>query len=280
MSEPILSVRGLCVDYPGRGRFTAGRPVRAVDDISFDLEAGASLGIVGESGSGKSSLARALMRLVPAVRGEVLWCGRDWLALHGWELRAARRNMQMVFQDPLASLSPRMRIGEILAEPLEIFEPASSRAHKAAAVADMLQCVRLDPATASGYPHEFSGGQCQRIAIARAMMLRPKLLICDEPVSALDVSIQGQILNLLAELQVRFGIAMIFISHNLAVVRHLCHEVLVMHLGKSVEQGTAEAVFVTPEHPYTRALLAAVPRLEWDEDHAMAYGHPEELCGG
>jgi oligopeptide transport system ATP-binding protein len=261
MSEVLLSVRGLRVEYPGRGRFGVGRRVCAVDDISFELSAGESLGIVGESGSGKSSVARALMRLAPAAGGEILWCGRDWLALHGRELRAARRNMQIVFQDPLASLSPRMRIGEILAEPLEIFEPGSSRERKAEAVAEMLRRVRLDPATAQGYPHEFSGGQCQRIAIARAMMLRPKLLVCDEPVSALDVSIQGQILNLLTELQHEFGIAMIFISHNLAVVRHLCDKVLVMYLGKAVERGASEAVFTAPQHAYTRALLAAVPRL-------------------
>ena len=253
MSEPLLVVRNLEVRY---GTFVA------VAGMSFDLHAGETVGLVGESGSGKSSLGRAILRLISASGGQVLWRGEDLLLSSPRKLRQQRRDLQIVFQDPLASLNPRMTIGDALAEPLKIFEPDLSAALRASKVAHMLERVGLTALMVARYPHEFSGGQCQRIGIARAMMLRPQLLICDEPVSSLDVSIQGQIVNLLADLQQEFGTAMLFISHNLAVVRHLSHRVMVIYRGRLVEAAPRDALFAAPAHPYTRALLAAVPDLE------------------
>jgi oligopeptide transport system ATP-binding protein len=250
VSELLLEVRNLCVHF---GAFAA------LKDVSFDLRPGETLGLVGESGSGKSTLARAILRLVPAARGSVRWRGLDLLSCDAATLRRQRRDLQMVFQDPLASLNPRMTVGETLGEPLKIFEPALSSVERRARIDDMLERVGLTRTMAERYPHEFSGGQCQRIGIARAMMLRPKLLICDEPVSSLDVSIQGQIVNLLLDLQREFATAMLFISHNLAVVRHLSHRVLVIYLGRLVEMAARDQLFAAPIHPYTRALLAAVP---------------------
>jgi oligopeptide transport system ATP-binding protein len=250
MQDPLLSVRNLRVQF---GTFPA------LQDVSFDLGQGETVGLVGESGAGKSTLARAILRLVPAVGGEVLWRGENLLACDAATLRRRRRDLQIVFQDPLASLNPRMRVGDILAEPLKIFEPGLSAAARYVVIGDMLERVGLTTAMTRRYPHEFSGGQCQRIGIARAMLLRPKLLICDEPVSSLDVSIQGQIVNLLLDLQRELGTAMLFISHNLAVVRHLSHRVLVMYLGRLVEIAARDLLFAAPVHPYTRALLAAVP---------------------
>jgi oligopeptide/dipeptide ABC transporter ATP-binding protein len=249
---PLLEVEKLEVRLGG---------VPVVQKVSLRLDRGETLGLVGESGSGKSTLARAILRLIPAMGGEVRWLGEDLLTLSAGGLRARRRDLQIVFQDPLASLNPRMTIGDTLAEPLAIFEGSSSAARRQQQVAQMLERVGLPADAAARRPHEFSGGQCQRVAIARAMMLRPKLLICDEPVSSLDVSIQGQIINLLADLQRDTGTAMLFISHNLAVVRHLCHRVAVMYRGRLVEVGSRDAVFERPAHPYTRALLAAVPDL-------------------
>jgi oligopeptide transport system ATP-binding protein len=248
--EPLLSVKNLVVHF---GAFAA------VQNVTFDLRPGETLGLVGESGSGKSTLARAILRLIPATSGSVFVGGKDLLSCRPSELRRRRRDLQMVFQDPLASLNPRMSVGAALAEPLEIHEPSLSASLRAARVAEMLERVGLSPATAARHPHEFSGGQCQRIGIARAMILRPKLLVCDEPVSSLDVSIQGQIVNLLADLQREFGTAMLFISHNLAVIRHLSHRVLVIYRGRLVEVADRDALFGAPAHPYTRALLAAVP---------------------
>jgi len=248
--ESLLEVRGLGVEYEGRA---------AVDEVSFEIAPGEVLGLVGESGSGKSTLARALLRLVPVVRGSVSWRGTDLLRTQGAALRRRRRDLQMVFQDPLASLDPRLTVGETLAEPLEIFEPQLGKQARAQRVAEMLERVGLSPAVAGRYPHEFSGGQCQRIGIARAMMPQPQLLVCDEPVSSLDVSIQGQIVNLLSDLQRDLKTAMLFISHNLAVVRHLSDRVMVMYGGRIVETATREELFAAPLHPYTRALLAAVP---------------------
>jgi oligopeptide transport system ATP-binding protein len=233
----------------------------AVDDVSFDLFAGETLGLVGESGSGKTTLARAILRLVHAVRGSVLWRGQDLLASDTRALRRLRRDLQIVFQDPLASLNPRMTVGNTIVEPLKIFEPKLSAGERQQRVDAMLVRVGLTPAMGQRYPEEFSGGQCQRIGIARAMILSPQLLICDEPVSSLDVSIQGQIVNLLLDLQRDVGTSMLFISHNLAVVRHLSHRVLVMYLGRIVELAPRDALFASPIHPYTRALLAAVPSL-------------------
>jgi oligopeptide transport system ATP-binding protein len=249
-SESFLEVRGLRVEFEGHV---------ALDEVSFEIAAGEILGLVGESGSGKSTLARALLRLAPAARGAVIWRGMDLLGCSSGELRRRRRDLQIIFQDPLASLDPRMTVGEILAEPLEIFEPALSARERRGRIADMLARVGLNSSAAPRYPHEFSGGQCQRIGIARAMMLEPKLLICDEPVSSLDVSIQGQIVNLLSDLQRDLGTAMLFISHNLAVVRHLSHRVMVLCAGRIVEIGERDALFAAPAHPYTRALLEAVP---------------------
>jgi len=250
MANPLLRVTGLQVQF---GAHTA------VSGASFDLFPGETLGLVGESGSGKSTLARAILRLVPATRGSVLWCGRDLLSLDGAALRRARRDLQIVFQDPLASLNPRMTVGETIAEPLRIFEPGLNSRARRGRVGGMLERVGLNADMLDSYPHEFSGGQCQRIGIARAMIMNPKLLICDEPVSSLDVSIQGQIVNLLLDLQRDAGTAMLFISHNLAVVRHLSHRILVMYSGRLVEIAPRDALFAAPIHPYTRALLSAVP---------------------
>lgn len=260
MSAVLLQVRNLRVEYGLR---------IAVRDVNFDLFCGETVGLVGESGAGKSTLARALLRLSQPARGSVELSGLDLLKSPPATLRAQRRNLQMVFQDPLASLNPRMTVGDAIAEPLLIFEPELSAAARREKVAAILQRVGLRADMAGRYPHEFSGGQCQRIGIARATVLRPKLLVCDEAVSSLDVSIQGQIINLLLDLQQDMGMAMLFISHNLAVVRHLSHRVLVMYLGKVVEIAACEPLFAAPAHPYTRALLAAVPRIP-----ALA-GHPK-----
>ncbi len=246
--EPLLNVQNLHVRF---GKFAA------LQYINLELRAGETLGLVGESGSGKSTLARAILRLIPAASGRVLWQGENLLSLATAELRRRRRDLQIVFQDPLASLNPRMSIGDALAEPLKIFEPTLSAAGRHSRITGMLDRVGLAADMVRRYPHEFSGGQCQRIGIARAMMLRPKLLICDEAVSSLDVSVQGQIVNLLADLQRDFGMAMLFISHNLAVVRHLSHRVLVLYRGRLVEEAGTDALFAAPVHPYTRELLAA-----------------------
>ncbi|HVC02421.1 MAG TPA: oligopeptide/dipeptide ABC transporter ATP-binding protein [Steroidobacteraceae bacterium] len=259
MSAPLLEVRSLRVEFDAGRGLIRRRRFTAVDDMSFVLGAGETLGVVGESGSGKSTLARALLRLVPAAAGEVRWRGENLLDLGRRALRERRRALQMVFQDPLASLDPRMTVGEILAEPLRIFEPRVRRQQRRERTDRMLRRVGLPRWTSNHYPHEFSGGQCQRIGIARAMMSAPELLICDEAVSSLDVSIQGQIVNLLTDLQAESGMAMLFISHNLAVVRHISHRVLVMYRGRLVETAPREALFAGPLHPYTRALLAAVP---------------------
>jgi oligopeptide transport system ATP-binding protein len=249
-AAPLLRVAGLQVEF---GAHTV------LSDVSFDLFAGETLGLVGESGSGKSTLARAILRLVRASRGSVVWRGQDLLSCEGDALRRLRRDLQIVFQDPLASLNPRMTVGEAIAEPLRIFEPGLNAQARRGRVGGMLERVGLNADMMGRYPHEFSGGQCQRIGIARAMISSPKLLICDEPVSSLDVSIQGQIVNLLLDLQRDAGTAMLFISHNLAVVRHLSHRILVMYSGRLVEIAPRDALFAAPLHPYTRELLAAVP---------------------
>jgi oligopeptide transport system ATP-binding protein len=248
MSGPILKVSDLSVRYGARD---------VVSGVSFDLSAGETLSLVGESGSGKSTLARAILRLIDSAAGSVEWLGEDLLACSPGQMRAKRRDLQIVFQDPLASLNPRMSVGDSIAEPLKIFEPRTLETQRRQRVAAMLERVGLEAGMAGRYPHEFSGGQCQRIGIARAMMLNPKLLICDEAVSSLDVSIQGQIVNLLLDLQRETGMAMLFISHNLAVVRHLSHRVMVMFMGRLVEIAGRDALFAAPRHPYTRALLHA-----------------------
>ena len=237
--------------------------IRAVDGVSFTLDRGQTLGLVGESGCGKTTLARTILRLIPATSGQVHFEGRDVLALRGAALRALRRDMQIVFQDPLGSLNPRLRVESIVGEALTVHRLVSSAAERRERVAELLRRVGLSPDALWRYPHEFSGGQRQRIGIARALALRPKLIICDEPVSALDVSIQSQILNLLNELQTEFGLSYLLIAHNLAVVRHASDRVAVMYKGRIVELAPTDELFDNPQHPYTRTLLAAVPRGAW-----------------
>ncbi len=264
MSEIILSASGLTKTYRQRsGRFGFGtRIVKALDDVSIALKAGTTLAIVGESGSGKSTLARCLLQLLPLDSGQVLFQGRDLASLSGAELRTTRRDLQMVFQDPFASLNPRMKVGEIVGEGLLVhgLGSASERAEK---VLRMLKRVGLSEADINKYPHEFSGGQRQRIGIARALVLQPKVVVCDEPVSALDVSIQAQILLLLKELQQEMALSYLFISHDLRVVRHIADEVAVMHRGKIVEQGEVQALYEAPREQYTQDLLKAIPGRRW-----------------
>ena len=233
--------------------------VRAVDGVSLELRAGETLGIVGESGCGKSTLGRAILRLIKPTAGNVVWLGRDLHDLDAAALRRERRNMQIIFQDPLASLDPRMTVGQIIARPLKTFEPGLAKAEIERRVVAAMQEVGLAPEMLRRYPHEFSGGQCQRIGIARAMILRPKLVVCDEPVSALDVSIQAQIINLLRRLQRENDLALLFISHNLSVVRHISHRVLVLYLGRVMEVADRDAFFARPLHPYSQALISAIP---------------------
>ena len=255
----LLEARGLSVRYPLSGGWLRQRWLTAVHDASLALARGGTLGIVGESGCGKSTLGRALIGLTPVAAGELRWRGErvDALSAGGW--RRLRREMQIVFQDPLGSLDPRLTVGQSVGEPLAIHEPGLARAARRARVAEALERVGLPAGCADRYPHEFSGGQCQRIGIARAIILRPSLVVCDEPVSALDVSVQGQVVNLLRELRDDLGLAYLFISHNLAVVRHLSTEVMVMYLGRVVETGPREAIYGRALHPYTRTLLDAVP---------------------
>lgn len=262
MSETILEVKDLTVTFDVMPKdawpWTRARKLRAVTDVSFSLKAGETLGIVGESGSGKSTLARALIRMVPA-EGRVVWLGQDLLALPADKMRDQRREVQMVFQDPLASLNPRMTVGEIIAEPLKTHFPATPKAEVRARVQEMMGKVGLLPNLLNRYPHEFSGGQCQRIGIARALILRPRLIICDEPVSALDVSIQAQVVNLLRDLQAELGLSLIFIAHDLSVVKHISTRILVMYLGNLMEIAPAKTLIEQPRHPYTQALISAVP---------------------
>ncbi|MGL5948424.1 MAG: murein tripeptide/oligopeptide ABC transporter ATP binding protein OppF [Aeromonas sp.] len=233
--------------------------LKAVDGVSIRLFEGETLGVVGESGCGKSTFARALIGLVPATAGKVVWLGQDLTRLPAAELRQKRQEIQMIFQDPLASLNPRMTIGDIIAEPLITFYPTLPKAQVQEKVRHMMQKVGLLPNLVNRYPHEFSGGQCQRIGIARALILEPKLIICDEPVSALDVSIQAQVVNLLKALQKEMGLSLIFIAHDLSVVKHISDRVMVMYLGHVMELGRAQKLFANPLHPYTQALMSAVP---------------------
>jgi oligopeptide transport system ATP-binding protein len=259
--DALLSVQDLKVHFPIKGGLLAGGlgHVRAVDGVSFDLKPGETLGIVGESGCGKSTLGRAVLRLISATEGRVVWAGRDLFALDDGAMRGERRQMQIIFQDPLASLDPRMSVETIISKPLKTFHPELSRAEVRKRVLETMSQVGLSPAMANRYPHEFSGGQCQRIGIARAIILKPKLLVCDEPVSALDVSIQAQIINLLMELQRSLGVSLLFISHNLAVVRHISHRVMVLYLGKVMEIAERDDFYARPLHPYSEGLIAAVP---------------------
>ncbi|RSN09021.1 peptide ABC transporter ATP-binding protein [Streptomyces sp. WAC 05977] len=262
MSEPILRVENLVKYFPVRAGILFKRTighVKAVDGVSFDLMPGETLGVVGESGCGKSTLAQVLMRLEEPTGGLATFEGRDIFALRGAELRRLRREIQIVLQDPYTSLNPRMTVGDIIGEPFEIHTEVAPKGSRAAKVRELLDVVGLNPEHINRYPHQFSGGQRQRIGIARALALRPKVIICDEPVSALDVSIQAQVMNLLGDLQKEFGLSYVFIAHDLSVVRHLSTRVAVMYLGKIVEMGTEEEIYEHPSHPYTQALLSAVP---------------------
>ena len=257
----LLEVAGLTKHFPvkrGAFGFVSGH-VRAVDGVDFELKAGETLAIVGESGCGKSTVGRLVLRLLEPTAGSVRFEGEDLLALSDQAMRMRRQQLQVIFQDPYASLNPRMTVGAMLAEPLMLHRLATTDAARRARVGELLDLVGLRPDHARRYPHEFSGGQRQRLAIARALAVEPKLIVADEPVSALDVSIQAQVINLMRALQARFGMAYIFISHDLAVVKHIADRIAVMYLGKIVETATTEELFRNPRHPYTRALLAAVP---------------------
>jgi len=255
----LLEVRHLTMYFPVRGS-RDGRVVKAVDGVSFHIDEGETLALVGESGCGKSTLARAVARLYRPTAGDILFRGENLARLEGEPLRRARRQLQMIFQDPYASLNPRMNVQQIVSEPLRNFPSGrNGRGAMAARVAELLATVGLDAAALRRYPHEFSGGQRQRIGIARALALRPALILADEPLSALDVSIQAQIVKLLRELQLKFRLSYLFISHDLSVVAHLSSRVAVMYLGEIVESGPTAEVFVRPHHPYTEALLSAVP---------------------
>jgi oligopeptide/dipeptide ABC transporter ATP-binding protein len=254
----VVEARDLKVWFPvSAGLFAPRKTLRAVDGVSFSLRQGETLGVVGESGSGKSTLARAVLKLLPASAGAVSVMGRDLTRADQAAIRAARRDLQVVFQDPLASLDPRMTVGDSIAEPLRTFKPGEGRAAREAAIAETMQQVGLAPGLRNRYPHELSGGQNQRVGIARAMILRPKLVICDEAVSALDVSIRAQIIDLLIDLQKTFGMAMMFISHDLAVVREISHRVMVLYLGRVMEAADRDSLYARPQHPYTQGLLSA-----------------------
>ena len=261
--QTILQVENLKVNFDvsseGDMHWTKPKKLQAVNDISFTLNSGETLGIVGESGCGKSTLARAIVKMVPAEAGKVLWLGNDLLSLSNSETRQYRKQIQMIFQDPLASLNPRMNIGEIIAEPLRTHYPKTAESDVQARVSDVMNKVGLLDNLVNRYPHEFSGGQCQRIGIARALILKPKLIICDEPVSALDVSIQAQVVNLLMDLQKEMDLALIFIAHDLSVVKHISTKIMVLYLGNMVELANSNEIYQNPSHPYTQALISAVP---------------------
>jgi peptide/nickel transport system ATP-binding protein len=259
----LLEVRDLRVWFPVFGGFLRRKvdEVKAVDGVSFSVESGQTVGLVGESGSGKTTVGRALLKLLKTTGGEVMFNGRSILPMSERQFRPLRREMQMIFQDPYGSLNPRMTCGEIIGEALEIHFRELSSADRRESVAALLKQVGLRPEMAARYPHEFSGGQRQRIGIARALAVKPRFIVCDEPVSALDVSVQGQIINLLNDLQDELGLSYLFIAHDLAVVEHISDYVLVMHRGKIVEAASAESIYEDPQHDYTKTLLAAVPQL-------------------
>ena len=276
MPEPLLRITNLCKHFPVKVGWPAAKEtplarrlvqsmkrrnatVKAVDGVSFEIMPGETLGLVGESGCGKSTLGRTLLRLIDPTSGQIEFEGKDLSTLSQSQLRPLRRNMQIIFQDPYASLNPRMTVGATIAEPLELFQLTKNTTDKEARVSELLRTVGLPQDAHSRYPHEFSGGQRQRIGIARALAVKPKFIVCDEPVSALDVSIQAQIVNLLQDLQQGSELTYLFISHDLQVVRHICDRVAVMYLGKVVEIADVQSLYNSPQHPYTKALLSAVP---------------------
>ena len=263
MSNSLLQVENLKVSFDvsseGDMPWTKPKKLQAVNNVSFNLSSGETLGIVGESGCGKSTLARAIVKMVPTDSGKVLWLGNDLLSLNKSEMRKHRKQIQMIFQDPLASLNPRMNIGEIIAEPLRTHYPKTPDVDVQERVSDVMKKVGLLGNLVNRFPHEFSGGQCQRIGIARALILKPKLIICDEPVSALDVSIQAQVVNLLMDLQEEMGLTLIFIAHDLSIVKHISTKIMVLYLGNMVEFANSRYIYENPRHPYTQALISAVP---------------------
>lgn len=258
---PLLRVENLCVKYGiGGGIFSrAKKTFNAVDDISFEVKKGEILGLVGESGSGKTTTGRAIIRLAPISGGEIFYGGKKISALSNSEFMPYRKKIQMIFQDPFNSLNPRMNILQIISEPLDIHFKNMAREQKRDRVAELLETVGLSPDQMKRYPHEFSGGQRQRIGIARALAVEPEFIICDEPVSALDVSVQAQIVNLLANLREKLGLTMLFVAHDIAVVEYLCDRIMVMTRGKIVETGESESLCANPQHPYTKKLIASVP---------------------
>ena len=285
---PLLEVRHLSKQFSRKnGLFGKASVVHAVDDVSFSIDKGETFGLVGESGSGKTTTGRCILRLIEPTGGEVIFDGRDVLKLSRGDLRRARRDMQIVFQDPYSSLNPRMRVAEIVEEPLVIHKLGST-AERRARVKELFALVGLNPDHLTRYPHEFSGGQRQRIGVARALALNPSLIIADEPVSALDVSVQAQVVNLLMDLQARLKLTYLFIAHDLRLVEHVCHRVAVMYRGRIVEMGDVGSMFGNPTHPYTRALLSAIPALDPDarrtrielDPASFVHGAPLREVGG
>lgn len=262
MSEPLLKVEGLKKYYPIRG---SKNVIKACDGVSFELNKGETLAIVGESGCGKSTTVQSMLRMTEPTEGSILLEGEDFRTMRGRKLKQARQKLKLIFQDPYSSLNPRMTVKELIAEPLEISGLCPSKKERDRRVEETMEAVGLDVAFKERYPHEFSGGQRQRIGIARALILHPQIIVCDEPVSALDVSVQAKIINLLRKLQKEQGLSYIFISHDLGVVRHIADRVLVMYLGRVVEEGTTEEIYGESAHPYTRALLDSVPRADREQ---------------